>query len=150
MISGSSNHQVFCTDANTLAREVRSSIVYADPPYTKRQYSAYYHLPETIAVGDEPVIEGSTGLRPWEEKASDYCYRKRAPFALGELVSSVNCAHFFLSYNEDGQIPHDTMIDILSEHGTVQVFETSSRRYKSSDRPHKGATVLERLYYLAF
>lgn len=149
-ISGALNHQVYCTDANKLAREVSSTIVYADPPYTKRQYSAYYHLPETIAVGDEPIIEGSTGLRPWEEKSSDYCYRKKAPYALEDLVSSIDCAHFFLSYNEDGQVPHDTILDILSRHGRVQVFEAQSRRYKSSDRPHKGRTVLERLYYLTF
>jgi adenine-specific DNA-methyltransferase len=149
-ISSSSTHQVFCTDANRLAREISSSIVYADPPYTKRQYSAYYHLPETIAVGDEPTIKGSTGLRPWEEKSSNYCYRKKAPDALEDLVSSINCEHFFLSYNEDGQVPHDTVVDILSRYGRVQVFEAQSRRYKSSGRPHKGSTVLERLYYLAF
>ena len=32
--------------------------VYADPPYTKRQYAAYYHILETIAAGDRPLISG--------------------------------------------------------------------------------------------
>ena len=75
----------------------RSDFVYADPPYTKRQYAAYYHLLETIAMGDQPKITGSTGLRAWEDKASDYCYRRRAPDALSELVSNLKCDHFFLS-----------------------------------------------------
>lgn len=32
--------------------------VYLDPPYTKRQYAAYYHVLETIAVADDPEIGG--------------------------------------------------------------------------------------------
>ena len=31
--------------------------VYLDPPYTKRQYASYYHIPETIAYHDEPKVE---------------------------------------------------------------------------------------------
>ena len=42
--------------------------VYLDPPYTKRQYAAYYHVLETLAYGDEPEVSGVTGLRPWEGK----------------------------------------------------------------------------------
>lgn len=148
--SGSTKHEVFCEDANKIVATVSGSIVYADPPYTKRQYAAYYHLLETIALGDEPKLSGSTGLRPWEEKASDYCYRKRAPQALQDLVSKVNCKHFFLSYNEDGQIPHQVILDILKGFGDVEFFEAPYRRYKSSAKPHKGDGVVERLYHLSF
>ena len=38
--------------------------VYLDPPYTKRQYAAYYHILETISLGDEPIVEGICGIRP--------------------------------------------------------------------------------------
>ena len=147
--SGSQSHGVFCDDANRFVETVAGAIIYADPPYTKRQYAAYYHLLETIALGDEPELTGSTGLRPWEEKASDYCYRKRAPHALADLVSKLNCRHFFLSYNEDGQIPHSVILEILKGRGAVEFFEAPYRRYKSSPRPHKGDGVVERLYHLA-
>jgi adenine-specific DNA-methyltransferase len=143
-------HEVFCEDANRFVEMVEGAIIYADPPYTKRQYAAYYHLLETIALADEPELTGSTGLRPWEEKASDYCYRKRAPHALQDLVSKLNCKHFFLSYNEDGQIPHPVILEILKGSGVVKFFEAPYRRYKSSLRPHKGDGVVERLYHLSF
>jgi adenine-specific DNA-methyltransferase len=143
-------HEVFCEDANRLAPNIRSSIIYADPPYTKRQYAAYYHVLETIAVGDEPPLEGSTGLRTWQDKASDYCYKTKAPYALEDLVSKLNCEHFFLSYNADGQIPHDVILEILSKFGKPKFFEKPYRRYKSSGRPHKGESVVERLYHLTF
>jgi adenine-specific DNA-methyltransferase len=150
LYDGSSNHEVYCEDANRLVQKVSAPIVYADPPYTKRQYAAYYHLLETIAMGDEPEITGSTGLRPWENKASDYCYRRRAPDALSGLISNLKCDHFFLSYNEDGQIPHAVILEILRGAGKVQFFEAPYRRYKSSAKPHKGEEVLERLYHLSF
>lgn len=143
------SHQVFCDDANEVAKNIRCSIIYADPPYTKRQYAAYYHILETIAVGDEPELEGSTGLRPWQEKSSDYCYKNKAPHALEDLVSNLRCDHFFLSYNADGQIPHELILEILRKSGKVKFFEKPYRRYKSSGRPHKGENVVERLYHLA-
>ncbi|MHB1638832.1 MAG: DNA adenine methylase [Candidatus Dormibacteria bacterium] len=146
----SSNHAVHCRDAEASASRVDGRVVYADPPYTKRQYAAYYHILETIAVGDEPDLVGSTGLRPWQDKASDWCYRRKAPDALRRLLRSLGpVRHFFLSYNEDGQIPHDEVLAIMADYGVVQVLEMPTRRYKSSARPHRGAVVTERLYHLS-
>lgn len=38
--------------------------IYADPPYSRYHYSRYYHVLETIALGDEPVVtvNPATGL----------------------------------------------------------------------------------------
>lgn len=142
--------EVFRRDACDVAKETDAQIVYADPPYTKRQYAAYYHLLETLVAGDEPQVSGSTGLRPWEHAASDYCYRRKAPGALRKLVGGLKGApDFFLSYNEDGQIDHSDIVDILSERGAVTVHEFALRRYKSSSLAHKGDWVKERLYHVA-
>jgi len=145
---GSPRHQVFCEDANTLAERVEAPIIYADPPYTKRQYSAYYHIPETIAVGDEPQISGRTGLRPWEDKASDYCYRSRAPDALADLVSKLNCQFFFLSYSVDGQMSHQTILEVLSTRGRVKTYSAHYRRYKSNLVSRRTEPLEEKLYAL--
>jgi adenine-specific DNA-methyltransferase len=148
-VAETSGHAVHCTDAEALAPQLDAVVVYADPPYTKRQYAAYYHLLETIVVGDEPELMGSTGLRPWREKASDWCYRRRAPDALRRLVDGLRCQHFFLSYNEDGQIPDPLVREILGSRGPVQVQEVAYRRYRSSRQAHKGGWLRERLYHLA-
>ncbi len=148
LVTGGAGHRVTCMDAATLAPMINVDIVYADPPYTKRQYSAYYHVPETIVVNDNPVLEGSTGLRPWREKQSAWCYRRQAPRALEDLVASLHCQWFLLSYNEDGQIRHDEILDILGKHGNISFREKDGRRYKSADKPHQGAIVRERLYIL--
>lgn len=142
-------HQVTCSDANTIVSTLDVDAVYADPPYTKRQYAAYYHLLETIAVGDQPQVTGSTGLRPWEHLSSPYCAKRFAPDALADLVYNSPGQHFFLSYNDDGQIAHPTILGILGAHGSVRMREIESRRYKSSSSAvHRGPTVTERFYHL--
>lgn len=145
---GRGRHRVMRDDAMRAVADLDVDIVYADPPYTKRQYSAYYHIPETIVLDDTPKLSGSTGLRPWREKKSQWCYRREAPTALAELVQHSPGEWFFLSYNEDGQIPHEEVLRILSAHGKVAVFETCYRRYKSASRTHRGNELTERLYRL--
>lgn len=141
-------HIVYNKEANDLVREVGAPIIYADPPYTKRQYSAYYHILETIAHGDNPEVTGKTGLRPWEGKNSDYCYKRKAPSALHDLVSNAKCNYFFMSYNSDGQISHENIIEILSEFGNVTFYEQNYKRYKSNNVSTKEEPLKERLYVL--
>jgi adenine-specific DNA-methyltransferase len=79
-------------------------LVYLDPPYTKRQYASYYHILETVALGDEPEVEGVAGLRPWKVLASDFCYKTRALKTLSRLVSGLKAQRVLLSYSSEGHI----------------------------------------------
>lgn len=141
-------HQVTCRDAEIVAAETEADAIYADPPYTKRQYAAYYHLLNSIATDEEPPLTGSTGLPDWRALASDWCYRSRAPQALERLAAKSSSPVFALSYSSDGHISDDAIRAILGTHGRVTVYEFERRRYRSSNLPHKGATVVERLYVM--
>src|SRR5690606_26104383 len=88
--------------------------VYLDPPYTKRQYAAYYHILETIALGDNPIVEGVCGIRPWQHLASDYCYKVRAAKALQRLVKDIPAQQIYLSYSNEGHVPLEQLDEILS------------------------------------
>ena len=111
--------------------------VYFDPPYTKRQYAAYYHILETIALGDEPTVEGVGGIRPWKDKASDYCYKVRAAGALESLVEACTARRVFLSYSADGHVPLDVLASGLANVGTVRLYELDQvGRY----RPNRAAS----------
>ncbi|HEX5593535.1 MAG TPA: DNA adenine methylase [Solirubrobacterales bacterium] len=147
--SKGAGHSVFREDAEDLAGSLEADVVYADPPYTKRQYAAYYHVLETIARYDDPELVGKTGLRPWAEESSDFCYRRKAPAALERLVGRIRARHFFLSYNADGQIADEEIREILSDRGKLTVAEVPYQRYRSSRLPHRGPLVTERLYHLA-
>ena len=110
--------------------------VYLDPPYTKRQYASYYHIHETIVCGDEPVVEGTSGLRPWKDKASVFCYKAKALDALVRLITNQKAHRVLLSYSDEGHVKLDQLKEHLSSHGTVEVIDLGSiGRY----RPNKVA-----------
>lgn len=98
-------------------------VVYLDPPYTKRQYAAYYHILETITLGDEPAVEGVAGLRPWKDKSSVFCFKIKALRALVELASSQNANRVLISYSNDGYIQLEHLVAELEKTGTVDVVE---------------------------
>lgn len=98
-----------------------NDLVYLDPPYTKRQYASYYHILETIAAADEPVVEGVSGLRPWKDKASDFCYKVRALRTLSTLVESIEATNILLSYSSDGHIAIAEIEAELARAGSIEV-----------------------------
>jgi adenine-specific DNA-methyltransferase len=119
-------------------------VAYIDPPYTKRQYAAYYHLLETIAVGDEPIVEGVTGLRPWEEKASPFCYKVQALEALLDWVRRCRAARIFLSYSSEGHVELNALQPALNQlvgaEGCVRVHALAEiDRYRPNVAAHQGA-----------
>lgn len=101
-------------------------VVYLDPPYTKRQYASYYHILETITLGDKPNVEGVAGLRPWKDKASVFCYKQKALYALVNLVSSQAARRVLISYSNDGHIQLENLVEELKKTGAVNVVELGS------------------------
>lgn len=93
--------------------------VYLDPPYTKRQYAAYYHVLETLAIGDNPELTGSTGLRPWRHLASDFSYRSKAIDAIVGIISGYAARRILLSYSDEGHADLDQLEHRLGETGVV-------------------------------
>lgn len=119
-------------------RVLPEDLVYLDPPYTKRQYASYYHILETISLGDEPLVEGVAGLRPWKNKASDYCYKARALKALSSLISNLAANKILLSYSEEGHVPIVDLHKNLQQLGEVKAHVlTEIGRY----RPNKVASA---------
>lgn len=115
--------------------------VYLDPPYTKRQYAAYYHILETIALGDEPKVEGVCGIRPWREKASDFCYKTRATTAIKDLVDSLPARRIFLSYSTEGHVPISVLTEALSSLGSVELHRLQNiGRYRPNRAASKAAS----------
>ena len=117
------DHVVTDLDAADAAAESDADVIYADPPYTKRQYAAYYHVNETLAHGDHPDVGGKTGLRPWQDRASDYCYKRRALNALTTLIAAIPARQVFLSYSSEGHVALDALRAGLEEFAEVKLHE---------------------------
>lgn len=111
------DHEVFNSDILDLAKSTSHDVVYLDPPYNERQYSANYHMLETIAKYDNPKIKGKTGLRDYSEQKSDYCRKSEVKKSFSELISTLNAKYIFLSYNDEGLMSLDEIREIMSRRG---------------------------------
>jgi adenine-specific DNA-methyltransferase len=111
-----SKNRAFRGDAIDLLNDLRGeknrpTIVYADPPYTKDQYSRYYHILETLILYDFPDCEG-TGLYRPDRATSSFSQASRVEEALDELFESISrlSASLILSYPAEGLLPNSTAI----------------------------------------
>ena len=87
-----------------------TAVVYADPPYTRDHYSRFYHVLETLALGDDPGISTmrlkdgthpSRGLYRLDRHQSPFSIVSEAPRAFAELFDDVSRigASLVLSYS---------------------------------------------------
>lgn len=81
----------------------RLGIVYADPPYTRHEYSRYYHVYETLYRYDYPDSRG-TGRYRSDRFRSDFSKASSVGWAFNEMASRVASlgVPLVLSYPEDG------------------------------------------------
>lgn len=121
--------------------------VYLDPPYTKRQYASYYHIPETIAYHDEPIVEGVAGLRPWKHIASPFCYKTKALKAINDCIERLEAERIFLSYSSQGHVALNDLLATLPRIGKVEVHQLGEiGRYRPNRiAAESGASVEEYL-----
>lgn len=108
-------------EVEDLICQIEGDILYLDPPYNARQYSSNYHILETIARNDNPEIKGKTGIRT-DSKKSRFCSKAKAPQVLEEIIKGAKFKYIFLSYNNEGIIPFETIKNIFEKYGEYQVF----------------------------
>ena len=142
-------HKVYNEDANELIKKIEGDILYLDPPYNQRQYSANYHLLNTIALYDDFIPKGKTGLR--EYNRSDYCKKNEVHKSFEELIKNAKFEYIFLSYNNEGLMSKDDVKAIMSKYGKYDLKTKEYQRFKadkSENRNHKADLTYEYLHIL--
>jgi adenine-specific DNA-methyltransferase len=145
-------HKAFNEDGADLIGRVHCDVLYMDPPYNQRQYCTNYHVLETIARYDRPEVYGLTGLRPHENQKSDFCRKHHALPTLDGMVRNTLARYVFLSYNSEGLMPKNDIIDTLSQYGHVEVVCHNHTRFRAdqdrANRIYKTDRVEEFLFCL--
>lgn len=143
--------KVYNQDINQLITNISGDVLYLDPPYNARQYCTNYHVLETIARYDNPVLSGKTGLRDYNNQKSKYCSGRTVEDSFDELISKANFKYIFLSYNNEGLMSLDTIKEIMGRYGKYEVFTTEYHRFradKEENRNHKASSTTEYLHCL--
>ncbi len=137
-------------NADELVRDVRCDLVYLDPPYNEREYLPNYHILETIARYDNPEIKGITGMRVQNDCKSDFCRKKLVRDAFNNLLQNLNCKYVIVSYNNEGLLPTEELVEVIQNNGkadTFRLFEYEYRRYKNKI-PNNTIGLKEQLYFI--
>lgn len=129
-------HEVYKEDSNKIINKLEGDILYIDPPYNTRQYAANFHILETLACWDNPPVYGKTGLRPYEKQKSAYSQRTKCQDAFADLINKAKADYILMSYNNEGIIPHEFILETLGKKGKVKVYTKDYRRFRT-ERDHE-------------
>lgn len=142
---------VFNENINDLVKKINGNVLYLDPPYNARQYCSNYHVLETIARYDNPILLGMTGLRDSGKQKSAFCSKREVEKVFEDLIANANFEYIFLSYNNEGLMSLDTIKSIMSKYGDYSVYTKDYKRFKADkdeNRNTGGNRTIEYLHCL--
>ncbi|MBQ8290935.1 MAG: Dam family site-specific DNA-(adenine-N6)-methyltransferase [Clostridia bacterium] len=149
-VEGLQQNAVYNTDSNELIRRIEGDILYIDPPYTVTDYSSAYHVLESIAKYDYPVVSGITGRRKENGKKSKYTRREQALKNFEDLFRQANFKHVLISYSTQGLVSVAELKALASRfavNGEVDIYEFPFREYKNIRSSKKGDDLKELVIY---
>lgn len=137
-VNNFSGAEIFQEDANQLARNIHTDVVYIDPPYNSRQYSRFYHLLETLVQWTKPSLFG-VAMKPKEENMSAYC-RSSAFTAFQDLIAHIDTRYLIVSYNNtykskssssENKIKLEQIEEALNKCGDTHIYEHAYTPFNS-------------------
>ena len=152
LVKNDKRNIVYNDDSLSICSGIDTDILYLDPPYNKRQYAPNYHVLETIARYDNPEISGVTGMRDYKAQKSSFCCASTALRDLSIIAASCKYKYLVLSYNSEGIMPQESIINVLSQYGEVQLEQFEYTRFKSNNNGLSSIkkNVYEQLYMLKY
>ena len=136
-----SEYKIFNEDANLLVNEDKLyqgldsfDLAYFDPPYNQHPYGSNYFMLNLLATykrPDEAYISRVSGI-PKDWNRSAYNKKRKVCDVFGQLVKNVRAKYVLISFNSEGFISKEEIINIISEYGKVQVLESNYNTFRGS------------------
>ncbi len=131
-LDNASDNVVECRDAQKITEWLQYGTVdvaYLDPPYNQHPYGSNYHVLNSVALWDKPVLTKTitrgtkSAIRmDWRnERRSPYNYKDEARQAYRNLVRMLDARFIMTSYSTDGIISTEEMLRVNAERGAVRM-----------------------------
>ncbi len=121
-------------ESDLLGDEGTFDLAYFDPPYNQHPYGSNYFMLNLIASYNSPDPENISRVsgipRNWNR--SLYNKKKQVMPVFQELIKNVRAKFVLISFNSEGFIQKDEMIQMLSECGQVHVLESDYNTFRGS------------------
>jgi adenine-specific DNA-methyltransferase len=129
IVGNGHKNQCYRADAEHTAKS-NVDVLYLDPPYNERDYSGYYHLPETLAWWDHPPSFGKSGTpRRTPNLTSNFYTAGTAYASLQKIVRAANARHILFHYSPEGLISHSEIMTCLRSVGRARFQDFAVRAY---------------------
>ncbi len=123
----------YMEDANQLVKELdHVDLMYIDPPYNQHPYGSNYFMLNLINDYEKPLNISKVAGIPSDWHRSDYNHKQLALTSLKNLCNNCNSDYILISFNNEGFISREEMVDMLSTIGKVKIFRKKYNTYKAS------------------
>ena len=120
-------------DANDVVKHLKGlDITYIDPPYNQHPYGSNYFMLNTIIenkLGNN--ISKVSGI-PDDWNKSLYNKKNDVLSVFNELISNLDSKYVIVSYNNEGFMSKDNIIEILSRYGSLVVKDIDYITFRGS------------------
>ena len=151
IIFSAQQNKAYNLDSVDFLNKIHADLIYFDPPYNSRQYAPNYHLLERVAVQDYNIPDSKTGLHNYEKEKSDWCYKSKVHGVFKEnLHTAIDCSNskfVLFSYNSEGLLSKDFIIDTLQKYGILKFDSIKYPRFRNAKKPD--SFVEEYLFFLS-
>lgn len=129
-----SQYSVYQEDSNELAKRIKDiDIAYVDPPYNQHPYGSNYFLLNIIVDNEltAPSVSPISGI-PVDWNRSQYNKKQKIYDTFKDLISSLSAKYIIVSYNSEGFLSFDEILEILKEFGEVKEKKIRYNTFKGS------------------
>ena len=124
---------IYQEDANLLVEKLPEvDVVYMDPPYNQHPYGSNYFMINLINEYVEPNDYSSVSGIPKNWKTSKYNKKKYAKDSMFDLCSRIKSKFLLISFNSEGFISLNEMLEMLTKIGEVEVLEMKYNTFRGS------------------
>ncbi len=140
------DNKAYQMDAQQLALQLRHAgeivdIAYLDPPYNQHPYGSNYHVLNTVALWDKPVVapyvegKNKSAIRTdWRTERRSAYNHNTAALAYAKLLETIEARYILTSYSTDGNISLWKMLEAASQRGSLSCVTKSYKRYRVSSQ----------------
>jgi adenine-specific DNA-methyltransferase len=144
------DYEVHRGDSNVIVESIDSvDLAYIDPPYNQHPYGSNYFMLNLIINYIEPQNISSISGIPDNWNRSYYNKKAFAYNSFKELIHKIKAKYLLISFNSEGFISHNEMINLLRKYGKVEILETKYNTFRGSrNLRNRDIHVKEYLYLI--